>query len=387
MKPRYLVLFGVGVALMLALPLVMLMFLVRMSFTPQAAAVNGFAPPDVVALEGFGMPMQQHAQPATAEEVAQARGAAAASREMQISGPFSHANLSVFFVHGPDSLQNRRFITLEQGVADNVAAVREGFQLAIDNRSDAFLFIQGGDIVKGGNQDRVLPYDNVLPPGAQNVPIAAFCVEQGRSFPRGDELSTSFQVASQQLPTRGLKLAALHQRSQVNLWSGIRQTQEQLTRHLGASVQAPLSNTSLQLTLEHPVVDRAADAYVRKLAGAVNDRDDVLGVVVAIDGDIQAADVYGSTNLFRNLWPKLMRASAVAALAEGAPAEGAIRHAAPTQTAVREFLSNAENGQAFRQPAVGTVQQFRHETERAVLLETCDVGTQKGVVHRCYLAK
>jgi hypothetical protein len=382
MQPRYLVLLGVGMALMLALPLVMLMLLVRMSFAPQAGAIINGPPPGIVAFDGFGMPMQQQAQPATAEEVAQARGAVAPSRDMEISGPFTHANLSVFFVHGPDNLQDRRFITLEQGVADNVAAVREGFQLAIDNRSDAFLFIQGGDIVKGGN------YDNVIPPGAQNVPIAAFCVEQGRSFPRGDELSTAFQVASQQLPTRSLKLAALHQRSQVNLWSGIRQTQDQLTRRLGATVQAPLSNTSLQLTLEHPVVDRAADAYVRKLAGAVNDRDDVLGVVVAINGHIQAADVYGSTNLFRNLWPKLMRASAVAALADGAaPAEGAARHEAPTQTAVREFLGNAENGQAFRQPAAGAVQQFRHETERSVLLETCDVGTEKGVVHRCYLAK
>jgi hypothetical protein len=383
MKPRYLVPLGVGAALVLALPLVMLMLLVRTNFAPQGAD-NWFAAPDAVAVDGFGIPMQP-AQPATPEEVADARGAAVPARDRQISGPFTHANLSVFFVHGRDHLKDQKFITLEQGLADNVAAVREGFQLAIDNRSDAFLFIQGGDIVKGGNQDRVLPYDNLIPPGAVNVPVAAFCVEQGRSFPRGDELSTSFQVASQQLPTRSLKLAALHQRSQVHLWSGIGQTQTQLTRNLGASVQAPLSNTSLQLTLEHPVVDRAADAYVQKLAGAVNDRDDVLGVVVAVNGAIQSADVYGSTSLFRNLWPKLMRASAVAALAERGTRDGEARQ--PSADAVRAFMAQAENSQAVRQQTVRNVRLLRHESDTALLLETCDADAGQGIVHSCYLAK
>jgi hypothetical protein len=383
MKPRYYVLVGVGVALLLALPLVMLMILVRTSFAPQANK-HGFAAPAVAMLDDFGI-LPAPGQTATPEEIAEMRNAAASARDLEISGPFTHANLSVFFVHGPDQLKDQKIITLEQGLADNVATVRDGFQLAIDNRSDAFLFIQGGDIVKGGNQDRVLPYDNLIPPGAINVPIAAFCVEQGRSFPRGDESSTAFQVASQQLPTRSLKLAALHQRSQVHLWSGIGQTQAQLTRNLGASVQAPLSSTSLQLTLEHPVVDRAADAYVQKLAGAVNDRTDVLGVVVAVNGEIQSVDVYGSTSLFRNLWPKLMRASAVAALADQ---RGNVQ--APSAEAVHAFMAQAENSQDFKQQTVGGARLLRQESDNGVLFETFDAGAGGAggrMVHRCYLAK
>ena len=78
--------------------------------------------------------------------------------------------------------------------------------------------------------------------------------EAGRSRPRGNELSSSFEVSSAQLPTKALKLAALHRRSQQDIWNGVSQTQASLTRNLGASVLAPQSQTSLQLTLEHPRV-------------------------------------------------------------------------------------------------------------------------------------
>src|SRR5262249_5531978 len=59
-------------------------------------------------------------------------------------------------------------------------------ELVVENLSpDVEVYIQAGDIVKGGRQDRVLSYDLIVPPRSGKVPLAAFCVEAGRRQPRG----------------------------------------------------------------------------------------------------------------------------------------------------------------------------------------------------------
>src|SRR5207249_2487567 len=141
---------------------------------------------------------------------------------------------------------------------NNLAVVHEtGMgQLFIDNRGNAPLFIQSGDIVKGGTQDRVLPSDLLISPNTKRVPIAALCVESGRSFPRGDEVSSSFQTATDQLPGRDLKLAAYRGEQQA-VWNKVKAMQANLARNVGGTVQAKLSQTSLQLSLEHQRVKEA----------------------------------------------------------------------------------------------------------------------------------
>jgi len=52
--------------------------------------------------------------------------------------------------------------------------------LTVENTGKDEVFVQAGDIVKGGQQDRVLSVDLLLPPRSGEVTIAAFCVEHGR---------------------------------------------------------------------------------------------------------------------------------------------------------------------------------------------------------------
>ena len=335
--------------------------------------------------EMVAAPGPQAGQPVAKEELQLSRGPAAETRDYEFSGPFTHGNLSVFFIHGPDAMKDQRVITLQEAVAQNLATVHDtGFSLSVDNRSNMPLFIQGGDIVKGGNQDRVLPYDYLIPAGANRAPVAAFCVESGRSFPRGTESSSSFQVATEQLPTRSLKLAAMLRRSQADVWSGIAQTQTNLTRNIGDAVQAPQSRTSLQLTLEHPRVQQAAQPAINELSPLAQRQENTIGFVVAINGKIQSADVYASSDLFLRVWPKLLQANAVAAVAEQ---QAGAKFAAPTTEAVQAFLVAPEQGQAFRQTLTARVNLIRQETPQNVLFETCDVGQGNLIVHRCYLAK
>lgn len=330
-----------------------------------------------------GTPAVGAARPCSAEELQRVRGAVVGSADSRVSGPFTHANLSLFLIHGPDTLRDGNVLTLQEALEQNLVVVHEGL-VAINNRAKVPVFIQSGDIIKGGCQDRVLPYDQLIPPESSHVPLPALCVEAGRSSPRGQEISTSFQSATEQLPGKALHLAARHLQSQNHVWEAVRQTQLALTRNAGGSVQDPQSQTSLQLTLENERVHAGIHHYLNELAAVPAGKDNVIGLAVAINGQIQSAEIYASSQLFQRLWPKLLRANAVAALAE----RRAISSGAPLSAeAVRAFLADAETGQGQRQTVGSRTLLIRQETPRNLLFDTCDPARDNLVVHRSFLAK
>jgi len=111
--------------------------------------------------------------------------------DYRLSGPYTHDNLTVFLIHGRETLGTNEFLTLEEALRDKMAIVHETGsvnQLTIENQSaNADVFIQSGDIIKGGKQDRTLPYDSIIEAKSGQVPIDSFCVEHGRWSQRGDE--------------------------------------------------------------------------------------------------------------------------------------------------------------------------------------------------------
>ena len=107
----------------------------------------------------------------------------------RLSGPLVYENLAVYFIHGK-SAAGKLPLTLDEALARGVVLVRETGdvnQLEIENRGNDEVFVQSGDIVKGGRQDRTLMVSLVLPPHSGRVPIASFCVEHNRWTRRGSE--------------------------------------------------------------------------------------------------------------------------------------------------------------------------------------------------------
>ncbi len=122
---------------------------------------------------------------------------ASAATETRISGPHIHDNLAVYFVHGR-SADGPTPLTLAEALAKgsvNVIETGSVNELKIENTGTDEVFIQSGDIVKGGKQDRVLTVSLLLPAKSGKVPIASFCVEQGRWTSRGKEDVGKFSSA------------------------------------------------------------------------------------------------------------------------------------------------------------------------------------------------
>src|SRR5215467_7662215 len=78
----------------------------------------------------------------------------------RLSGPYQHENLTIFLVHGPDQPFSGPYTPLQQAMERKMVTVyetKEVNELAIENRSASEeIFVQAGDIVKGGQQDRTL---------------------------------------------------------------------------------------------------------------------------------------------------------------------------------------------------------------------------------------
>ena len=101
---------------------------------------------------------------------------AGASEPPVISGPFSHQNLSIYFVHGKSAEGPVPLILQEALDVGAVEVIETGSvnELKIRNKGDKPVFVQSGEIVKGGRQDRVVTVSFLLPPKSGEVPLAAF---------------------------------------------------------------------------------------------------------------------------------------------------------------------------------------------------------------------
>jgi hypothetical protein len=266
-----------------------------------------------------------------------------------------------------------------------VRETREVNELSIQNISREEVYVQAGDIVKGGQQDRMMAVDLILPPRSGRIPISAFCVENGRWSKRGTEEVTVFNSSANVVAGRELKLAAKNAESQSEVWRQVAVAQDKLSANTGTRVNGAASPTSFQLALENRQVQTSADSYVKALDRIVDGKPDVIGYVFAINGKINSADVYASSVLFKKLWPKLLQASAIEAVAELRRGE---KFDAPAPGDVQGFLDDSPKGTDEKQKDVSSrVQMVTRESKENVFFETRDRAKSDAWVHRNYIKK
>lgn len=242
--------------------------------------------------------------------------------DYKILGPFAHENLSVFLLEKPGAPKgDENYLTLEEGLKSGAVRVTERAegaqvnQLEVENAGDRPVYIQAGDTVKGGKQDRTIAIDFVLPPKSGKRTVDAFCVEPGRWAERGPQVQTAavaFSPTGLSVATKEQKLALKGSKSQAEVWEAGRETNAGLARN----AQTFMVQDSFVLAAEDPKVKEKTEAYVKALAAAVEGKDDLVGMAFAVNGEANTVEIYATTALFRKLWPKLLRGAAVEAFAK-----------------------------------------------------------------------
>jgi hypothetical protein len=325
---------------------------------------------------------------------------------MRISGPHIHENLSVYFVHGPSASGPVPLTLAEAMERGHVKVLETGNvnKLKIENLGDEAVFIQAGDIVKGGKQDRALTMSLVLVPHSGEVPLAAFCVEQGRWSSRGNEAVSSFASSAEAIPSREAKLAmraplppatprsSEQRRSRAGdepapsrqslVWDTVGKMQKKFSQGVNAKVASPVSESSLQLALENDALNKRRSVYIDALKAAGESSDDIIGYAFVINGKLNSADIYASNGLFRKMWSKQLQSAATEAIGETSVNVDPV----PSADTVKTFLSDAKRG-TVRQAAPDTRDRLEiREGEKAVYFAASSAASA-GWVHENYLAK
>jgi hypothetical protein len=303
----------------------------------------------------------------------------------RLSGPYQHENLTIFLVHGPDQPGSRLYTPLQEAMERKLVIVHETSdvnELAIENVSATEeVFVQAGDIVKGGQQDRVLAVDLIVPAKSGRMPISAFCVEHSRWRQRGAESADHFTL-TEMVATPSLGRAIKGAVSQAGVWSEVDRSQEKLSASVASNVRSNVSESSLQLTLENQKVQDATAAYLNKLSSIVKGPKDVIGFALAINNNLSSAEVYSSNAMFKRLWPRLLKAAAVEAVAER-PLNKEIKPVSIAATG--EFLLTSEQGTETLNEVTPRTHMVRREATKSLFFETRDMAHHGAWIHRSYL--
>ena len=238
-------------------------------------------------------------------------------------------NLAIFPVVASQSFNTSQLLTLDEGIrsgevvvteaGNDLPLVRRGQnvplrggaevnRLVLYNNSARPLLLLAGEIVTGGKQDRVIGADRIVPPRGGPIDLSVFCVEPGR----WTESSAKFGSMGAQMAQPSVRTPAMAEQNQSEVWDRVRASNAAMAGMLsGEAHGAPPATTSYAKVFASPPVQaklaeyggsEAEHAILQELRskGAV-------GVVVAVNGHVEWADVFASTDLLGQYWPKLMR--------------------------------------------------------------------------------
>ncbi|MEM6257687.1 MAG: DUF6569 family protein [Planctomycetota bacterium] len=305
-----------------------------------------------------------------------------------ISGPYTHGNLAVYLVHA-EQRDDRDFITLNEGLKTGEVIVSEKDsaevrQLMIENRSDKPLYLQEGDRLVGGKQDRTVRSSIAIAPKSGRMPIPTFCIERSR-WSAGSRGALFAESGNTGLALKDVRRAAKLSQSQARVWQEVDRIKAESEYSLGTAN----SNTSLNETLDSKQVKTLSKEVTDKLGRIANEHDDAVGVAFAVNGRIEEINVYPGNTLFDKVYPRLLESYAVEAALQKPDAEQEDVEAdprpskePPTTEAVKAFMS-AKPGDRIRRDRINAYNDL--DVYWAEGRATCVTKYEGSALHRQWL--
>jgi hypothetical protein len=259
-------------------------------------------------------------------------------KTMRVSGPYTHENLSVFLIHSPR--QDRRdFLTLHEGLKKGQVKITEKEQeqveeLTMENQSDRPLYLQEGERLQGGKQDRTIIASLVISPKSGKVTVPTACIEQSRWEEGAEGKKFRFTVSAALAP-KGVRGAGKVENSQQMVWNCV--VAQKVTAH--ASFKTPNTNTSANEMLDAPQARKISDRFTEALKGAFDGHRDAVGVAIVINNQVEEINIYPSNRLLAKLYPRLIGAYALQATMLKDQAEEA---ECPSPAAIAKFLTDEQ---------------------------------------------
>ncbi len=155
----------------------------------------------------------------------------------------------------------------------------------------------------------------IVPPNTGPVDLSVFCVEPGRWTGAKTFGSMSMQMAQSEV-----RAPAMAEHNQGMVWDNVRSSNAKAAaRPSGAGSPVGNSSSYAQVFASAPMQKIISDSAGAESGPVLRElrSKGAVGVVVAINGRVQWADVFASTDLLANYWSKLMSSYVAEAVTDG----------------------------------------------------------------------
>ena len=166
-------------------------------------------------------------------------------------------------------------------------------KLFVENISSDTIIILGGEVVRGGKQDRMIAQDFMVLPHSGKLDIAVYCVEHGRWT--GSEVG-DFEIAMDVAPNK-VRKAAKADAAQEKVWDEV--------AHLNRSLDASAPTEALASALADGEMKESIQPYKKQLE-KIDWPESVVGVIAVMGNEIVGLDIFAQHLIFSKYYPSLL---------------------------------------------------------------------------------
>ncbi len=251
--------------------------------------------------------------------------------------PIRFEQLSIFPVVAQPVLGTGRYLSLADGLKQKKVRVTEAPQgaqvnrVAVENDSDSALLLLGGELILGGQQDRVLSKDMVLAPH-ERASVEVYCVEHGRW-----QGSREFGIVGGMVGEE-IRREAKHHPDQQRVWQAVAKANS-------AFGAAPPTGTYRNVGSGAEGA-RAVEPFRKAIGAALASHpraSQMTGIIATINGQVVSVDLFSTPQLFGSHRERLLDSIFLSAAATPAK-QGAEKPATPSD--IKAFLKKGDAGAA-----------------------------------------
>jgi hypothetical protein len=248
--------------------------------------------------------------------------------------PVKYQQLAVFPVveEAGAPIDKSQLLTLAEGLKAKKVQVRElggggnVNRVNVSNKADKGLLLLAGEIILGGQQDRIIGKDTVVPPG-EDLAVEVYCVEHGRWSGRRDFDALGGMVEAK---TRS---HAKFDSNQGRVWAEVAKKTAALKAETPTGTYRSLATGAQGEAAVKPYRE-----HVGKALDGLPDAKRMVGYVAAVNGRVTAVEVFANPALFGAYRDRLLDALYVSVA--DVPVQPAA--ALPAKKEVDAFIQAAE---------------------------------------------
>lgn len=285
-------------------------------------------------------------------------------RGLWVHDGVGHKNLVIFPVTIRDITDSTTYTCLDEALESGKIKITEidsGSvpKLRLEITSAEPMFFMAGEVVTGAKQDRILQHDLIYRGKTGSFDLPVYCVEQGRWTSTSDHFASGKTLGS-----INVRKSAVMKEGQSKVWAEVRDQNAELSAETATDTFQAGYNSERYLKAQSEFMDKFRD--LPSMHGGT-----VAGVVIAIGGKVTSADIFANPELFRKLWPKVLKAAIMDAVSgeDGNPSDN---------TPAREFLGTAAKATVEKQENPSTGEEFSLRSEN---IQGSFIKVKDGITH------